>query len=89
MKIYNLVSAHRTKKDVYVAVKSFLDLSDAAKEYEKSRKIAIEMARDEDPDSDEEVFRDFDVTESGYHFRCYVPEDEELFAVELIACDAH
>lgn len=58
---------------------SFLDMEDAAKFYEKKRELALSTARDDDPDSDEEVFKDLRITESMYHFSCSVTEDDNLY----------
>lgn len=96
MKIYNVTYIHCLKNDVYDETSSFLDMSDATKFYERKRKLAVDTAKDEDSDSDEEVYRDFQFNEQHFHlgndtlflFRCVVPDDDESFVVRLSVCDA-
>ena len=88
MKIYNVSYVHVWDKGVHIDVQPFLDMEDAAKCYEKKRALAVEVARDDDPDSDEEVFRDLRIRESQYHFICRVPEDGEFFDVRLSQSEA-
>ena len=89
MKIYNVIYIHATEADVCDFVIPFLDMEDAAKCYEGLRQTAIETARDDDPDSDEEVFRDLDIKESRYHFKCRVPEDKEIYVVRIDESDTN
>lgn len=73
---------------VYDSVDVFLDMESAAKFYEQKRLVALETARDDDPDSDEEVFNDLHIRESRYNFSCHIPGDGDKFIVKLEEKDA-
>ena len=88
MKTYVVTYIHSTESEVYDSVDVFLDMESAAKKYEEKRRLAVETARDDDPDCDEEIFRDMSISETRYHFRCHVRDYNENFVVRLAVKDA-
>lgn len=78
MKIYNVIYLYCSEKEIYLTNRAFYDLDKAVKYYEEKRLMAIEMARDDDPDSDEECPRDYTIDETRYVFKCYVENEKYL-----------
>ena len=83
MKVYVVTYVNRNGRDIHLKQRTFRDYDKAVKEYELKRLLALEMARDDDPDLDEECPRDYSIVESRFRCDIHVTESEEDYLVTL------
>ena len=85
MEIFAVTYVHSGLRSVYSHVRPFTDEKSAVEEFKRERLEAIEDARDEDCDSDEEAPRDYKITfDTPNRFVVNISENNEVIEVKLL-----
>lgn len=87
MKIYTITYVHSCEAGVFIRSKTTINADFAHSWYEDEKAVALDMARDYDPDSDEEDFRDVVISANESSYQVHVPADNEHYAVQYLVSE--